>query len=126
MFSSSIARLVVAASLAMLFGCAPPEPARAPLNELASRAAYELDCPAQWLRLTDIDERVKGVDGCGKRATYVEVCQGAGACSWWNNTSPAPGAFQGSAASPAQPYPAQPASPYSPQPTNPASPARWR
>jgi len=74
-------------------GCASAVPSRAPLSELAARASYELDCAPQWLRLTNIDERIKGVDGCGRRAVYVELCEWAdAACFWWSNAAfPPPG-----------------------------------
>lgn len=53
------------------------------------RVTYELDCPESQLKITDIsppDEMVgstMGVEGCGKRATYVLV-SGHG---WMNNTA---------------------------------------
>lgn len=80
----------VAITLVTLAGCVAPEPARAPIAELAARASLDLQCPMPSLQLLEVDDRVKGVDGCGKRAIYVEVCQDAsGRCAWWNDTSPA-------------------------------------
>jgi hypothetical protein len=55
-------------------------------QQLRSRAADELNCPADNLRVRDLDERRRWVAGCGKSRTYAEECrrdnQGAESCGW--------------------------------------------
>lgn len=68
----------------LLAACAP-RTARANLQQLQVRASFDLSCPPDWLRLYHLDERVKGVEGCGRRLTYVESCEFVGdevACMW--------------------------------------------
>ncbi len=63
-------------------GCAA-DLKRANLRELQMRAAFDLSCPPQSLGLYPFDERSKGVAGCGKRLTYVEICDyGTASCTW--------------------------------------------
>jgi hypothetical protein len=50
--------------------------------ELRARAAFDLDCPRKKIHVVEIDDRTKGVTGCGERATYVESCQNA--TGLWN------------------------------------------
>lgn len=81
--SSSIERVVTpsrrAASLAASFlsgaalvaGCA----AHATEGQLHARAARELSCPHDNLRTREVDEKTRWVTGCGKSATYREVCK---------------------------------------------------
>lgn len=38
---------------------------------LRSRASYELQCPETQLQITELGDKTAGVDGCGRRATYV-------------------------------------------------------
>jgi hypothetical protein len=50
-------------------------------NELRARAAYDLNCPAESLAMTQLQDKnfmattnhgaAYGVSGCGRRATYV-------------------------------------------------------
>ena len=46
------------------------------------RAAFELDCPAAQLQITELSETTIGVSGCGKKAVYVS----APGARWLNNT----------------------------------------
>ena len=71
------------ALLLTLAACAST-PARASLQQLQARAAYDFACPPQWMRLHDLDASTKGVEGCGKRVTYVERCTelADGRCTW--------------------------------------------
>jgi hypothetical protein len=46
----------------------------ASLEQLRARATFDLQCPSPETQLLDIDVRTKGVRGCGKQLTYVEVC----------------------------------------------------
>ncbi len=40
---------------------------------LAQRATFDFNCPLQQIRLVDMgDNLVRGVEGCGRRATYVQ------------------------------------------------------
>ncbi len=64
----------------------------ATLDQLKSRASFDLDCPKSELRTTTIDDRTRGVSGCGQRVTYVESCDRVGNwgakdnCTWVQNT----------------------------------------
>ena len=68
------------ASLFALLGCG------ASVSQLRSRASFDLDCPAQQLRITEIDARTRGVRGCGQRVTYIESCSDSrrarNTCTW--------------------------------------------
>ena len=58
------------------------------VTQLRARAAYEFNCPAESLRLQPLGERTYGVDGCGRRATYVWAYQNE---SWLlDSAAPAP------------------------------------
>jgi hypothetical protein len=43
-------------------------------DALKARATFDLQCPAPDVQIIDIDARTKGVRGCGKQMTYVEIC----------------------------------------------------
>ncbi len=85
---SSPARLSLGALLGLgallsLGGCASGP--RAALPQLQHRAAYDLSCPANNLRLTHVDQRTKVVTGCGRHLVYLEDCMQHGSdllCSW--------------------------------------------
>ena len=54
-------------------------------ENLRARAAFDLNCPEQTVKVVELDERTRGVSGCGQRATYVENCEVRPyhrACSW--------------------------------------------
>ena len=57
-------------------------------DQLRARAAFDMRCNGESLRIVTIDNRTKGVEGCGQRATYVEQCNdpvnGTG-CTWVMN-----------------------------------------
>jgi hypothetical protein len=40
-------------------------------GQLRNRASYDLQCAPDKLEITEIDKRTAGVDGCGRRGTYV-------------------------------------------------------
>lgn len=68
-----------------MMGCV--QPVVATKNQLARRATFDLSCSADALKYSDIDWRTVGVAGCGKRAVYLESCDGprenAGtSCTW--------------------------------------------
>lgn len=44
------------------------------VGPLTPRASFDLDCPEEALRITEIDDDTFGAVGCGKRATYVKSC----------------------------------------------------
>lgn len=88
-------RALFLASLAcslFVSGCA------ASLENLVARAQFDLDCPEKDLRVVPLDSKTRGVTGCGKRATYLEVCDLTGwgpmNCRWVLNSpgSPVPAA----------------------------------
>jgi hypothetical protein len=64
----------------------------ATLEQLRARAAYDLDCPQSKIKTVELDERTRGVSGCGQRATYVEACDRVGQygvksdCTWVMNS----------------------------------------
>lgn len=63
---------VVALLMLALTGCVVASGAS--VQQLRVRATFDLQCPVSATELVDIDERTKGVRGCGKQLTYVEVC----------------------------------------------------
>jgi hypothetical protein len=69
-------------SLALCIGfltlaCGTPEPevpAARRRHPVAVRAPFDLNCPREQLRYDRLDKNTMGVSGCGRRATYVRVC----------------------------------------------------
>lgn len=53
------------------------------LSQLRTRASFDLDCPKSQIKTVTIDERTRGVKGCGQRATYVHQCEPI----TWNGTT---------------------------------------
>ena len=77
----SFGRVALGVTL-VVSGCAA-DLKRANLRELQMRAAFDLACPPASLGLYPFDERSKGVTGCGRRLSYVEVCDHTvGSCTW--------------------------------------------
>jgi hypothetical protein len=60
------ALFVVAAALGA--GCPAAKLHRGTLD---SRASFDLRCPQEQLKVTQIDYHTAGVDGCGQRVTYI-------------------------------------------------------
>ena len=60
-------------------GCGASE-----LDLLRARAAFDFDCPAQTVKIKNLDDEGEayGVSGCGKRAVYLYVCGDLGDCKW--------------------------------------------
>jgi hypothetical protein len=110
------------------------------MGELRTRAAFDLACSGESLQLQPFGERTVGVEGCGKRATYVWAFQNQ---SWLldsrsgseslaaspasspppaSSPAPAPAAAVGPSTAPAQaaapiaPAPAATAKPAAPPP----------
>lgn len=61
-------------------------------DQLLSRASFDLQCERGQLEIVRIDDRTRGVRGCGEQVTYVESCkpcangyQGC-ECTWLLNT----------------------------------------
>ena len=101
---------VFACALSGCFASASP-------SQLTKRASFDLGC--DQLKVQEIDEKTQGVTGCGKRATYVESCDGPpGAtgvtCTWVINgainSDPASATPPPAATPPAAPPPATPPS----------------
>ena len=63
-------------------------------SQLRTRAAFDLSCPEDKLRIVEIDDRTRGVVGCGQRVTYVDTCAATqtnlGGCTWILNTDGKP------------------------------------
>jgi hypothetical protein len=59
------------------------------LETLHARAAFDLNCDSSKLHLTELGVSTYGVDGCGKRATYVckENLKASYCASWVMNTA---------------------------------------
>lgn len=82
---------VVATLAALLAGCA----AHATQSQLINRAAFDLQCDADAISVVEIDDLTRGARGCGRQATYVEICDGAKnggnssqtKCTWVMNTA---------------------------------------
>lgn len=79
--------------LATMIGCShlPEATQRATLAQLERRATFDLDCPPTWMRLHEIDTRTKGVEGCGRRLAYIEVCESrrsVAVCTWVLDATP--------------------------------------
>src|SRR6187431_621478 len=58
-------------------------------EKLLRRAAFDLKCTKDELSVTKLDERTRGVRGCGRQATYVRSCTdpyGAN-CTWVMNSA---------------------------------------
>ena len=43
-------------------------------DQLLKRAAFDLHCTKDEIRISKLDRRTRGVRGCGWQATYVESC----------------------------------------------------
>lgn len=63
------------------------------MEQLQSRASFDLQCPPNQIQTTRIDDRTYGVHGCGQQATYVESCENPNGawgsrtgCTWVMNT----------------------------------------
>lgn len=64
-------------------------------DQLRARAAYDLECNKDSLRIIELDDRTRGVQGCGQKVTYVENCDGVRSnllteCTWILNTDSRP------------------------------------
>jgi hypothetical protein len=57
-------------------------------EQLRTRAAFDMQCSEQDLRVVWLDERTAGVRGCGQQGTYVETCPNLNKtdCTWVLNT----------------------------------------
>jgi len=66
----------------LLGGCGATE------EQLRARAAFDLECREESLHIVEIDEKTRGVRGCGQHATYVEHCTAGngGDCTWILNS----------------------------------------
>lgn len=82
MLSAHASTLFCLAIGSLLSGCGH----HATPQQLQARAASDLGCPSDNLRVRVLDERRRWVAGCGKSRTYAEECgrndQGHDDCSW--------------------------------------------
>src|SRR5687768_7044664 len=64
----------------------------ASLEQLRARVAFDFHCPGAQVSIVPIDERTRGVSGCGRQATYIENCAmtdvygGKHNCTWVQNS----------------------------------------
>ncbi len=42
-------------------------------SELKKRAGFDLKCSEDQLKVTEIDSKTAGVEGCNKQATYIRM-----------------------------------------------------
>ena len=86
--------LLVAGSFVAAAGCATSGPSAMEIvqnRRLVKRAAFDLDCPTEPMSIVKIDEKTRGVRGCGRQATYVELCDAPvdnpmRTCTWVMNS----------------------------------------
>lgn len=64
-------RTLLASALFALTACAAT---RATQEQLLARASFDLECDRTALEVVPIDDKTRGVKGCGKQATYVSTC----------------------------------------------------
>jgi hypothetical protein len=55
-------------------------------EQLRARAAFDMQCRQEDLRVIYIDDRTRGVRGCGKQLTYVCAGPNEADCTWVLNT----------------------------------------
>ncbi len=72
---------ILFALVLLVAGCA------ASIDQLAKRASFDLDCPREDLHYRELDAQTMGVRGCGRQATYVEVCRSGENCTWVMNNA---------------------------------------
>jgi hypothetical protein len=64
-------------------------------DQLRTRAAFDLNCPAAQVTVVELDSDTRGVTACGQRATYVQSCDAppnnmARSCTWVLNSTSQP------------------------------------
>ena len=64
----------------MLTGCG------ATLQQLKARASLDLECAETQLEVKTIDSATRRVEGCGKRALYVEIFNNSRDPAWMLNS----------------------------------------
>jgi hypothetical protein len=74
---------LAALALAAAAGCATSSSREA--SPLVKRAMFDLDCPREKLSWHNLGEDTWGVRGCGKQATYRQVCPVPLDCMWVRN-----------------------------------------
>jgi hypothetical protein len=75
----------VVVGLAVTAASCMPSTNRASLQQLQMRAAFDMACRTELMRTYHVDERTTGVEGCGRRLTYIESCEiidGINRCTW--------------------------------------------
>jgi hypothetical protein len=84
---------LAAGSLLGILACATGPSSSALLDNLRllKRASFDLDCAEGPLHTTTVDDRTRVVSGCGRRATYVQLCDGptnvmVRTCVWVKNS----------------------------------------
>ena len=50
-----------------------------------AQASFDLDCAVENLEIIPIHDQKIGVAGCGRRASYGWICQGALSCDWYKD-----------------------------------------
>jgi hypothetical protein len=78
----------------MLCACGTPRPVEYARPRLLTRAGFDFNCAEQQLQIRELSSNTAGVEGCGKRATYVYQTSTVSEGVWVMNT--ATGAPEGS------------------------------
>ena len=73
-------RMMMWCALLTLAGCG------ATLPQLKTRASMDLDCAEAQLDVKQIDAGTRQVEGCGKRALYVEIFNNSRHPAWMLNS----------------------------------------
>ena len=73
-------RKMICFAVVVLSGCG------ASLQQLKTRASLDLDCSSEKLALQQIDPATQEVDGCGKRAIYLQLFNNARYPTWMLNS----------------------------------------
>ncbi len=50
-------------------------------GSVAKRAPFDLKCPAENIKYSELGVELVGAEGCGNRATYRTSCNSVGDCS---------------------------------------------
>jgi hypothetical protein len=67
-------------AVVMLTGCG------ATVQQLRTRASYDFECTETQLHVQAIDSGTRQVEGCGKRAMYVEIFNNSRHPTWMLNS----------------------------------------
>jgi hypothetical protein len=81
--------MLAAAVLLGMAACATSDQSPLETLRLRKRASFDLDCAGE-IQVIRLDEKTRGVRGCARQATYVQLCDGPAnelmrSCVWVMN-----------------------------------------